>query len=131
MPKYIDRAEVESLFSAACAECRDSCEEFDGFYADCNQCLLHGVKEKLATIPAADVRPGQATVPMNERDADGLSLYLRNLAGSNAGLTNYDRDLLRDASKLIDEFHDALKQERRRHLIADPHGGYKHEADPV
>ncbi len=57
MPKYIDQAEVTSLFSAACAECRDSCEEFDGFYADCNQCLLHGVKEKLATIPAADVRP--------------------------------------------------------------------------
>lgn len=57
MPEYIDRAEVASLISAACAECRDSCEEFDGFYADCNQCLLHGVREKLQTIPAADVRP--------------------------------------------------------------------------
>lgn len=74
-------------------------------------------------------RDGQATAPMNERDADGLSLYLRNLAGSNAGLTNYDRDLLRDASKLIDEFHDALKQERRRRLIADPTEVIKHEAD--
>ncbi len=57
MAEYIECAEVESLFSAACAECREGCEEFDGFYADCNQCLLHGVKEKLATIPAADVRP--------------------------------------------------------------------------
>lgn len=41
---------------------------------------------------------------------DALSLYLRNLAGSSAGLTFYDRELLRDASKRMDELQAKQKE---------------------
>ena len=57
MAEYIERDAAKKLIDNACAECREACEEFDGFYADCNQCLLHGVKNKLPHLPAADVRP--------------------------------------------------------------------------
>lgn len=46
----VEKETVKKAFAGACQECRDSCEEFDGFYADCNQCLLHGVKEKLKAV---------------------------------------------------------------------------------
>ena len=56
MAEHIEREAAKKLIDNACAECREACEEFDGFYADCNQCLLHGVKNKLPHLPAADVR---------------------------------------------------------------------------
>lgn len=46
----VEKETVRQAFVEACQECRDTCEEFDGFYADCNQCLLHGVKEKLKGV---------------------------------------------------------------------------------
>ena len=46
----VEKEAVRKAFAEACQECRDACEEFDGFYADCNQCLLHGVKEKLKGV---------------------------------------------------------------------------------
>lgn len=86
-------------------------------------------QKKIAEVFAKYIRPwarredreraGQAAAPTKAEDADGLSLYLRNLARSNAGLTSYDRELLQDASKLIDELHDELKQEKRRRLFAE------------
>ena len=54
---YISSEAVTTLFARACGECKEACEEFDGFYADCNQCLLHGVLKAFAKLPAADVRP--------------------------------------------------------------------------
>lgn len=57
MTDYISRKAVTTLFARACGECKEACEEFDGFYADCNQCLLHGVLKAFADLPAADVRP--------------------------------------------------------------------------
>lgn len=55
--EYIEREAATTLFARACGECKEACEEFDGFYADCNQCLLHGVLKEFAAIPAADVAP--------------------------------------------------------------------------
>lgn len=55
--EYIKRQYVEAAQYDACRECRETCEEFDGFYADCNQCLLYGVIEKVKEIPAADIAP--------------------------------------------------------------------------
>ena len=57
MAEYIEREAATTLFARACGECKEACEEFDGFYPDCNQCLLHGVLKEFASIPAADVRP--------------------------------------------------------------------------
>lgn len=57
MTEYIDREAAIKLVSDACAECRECCEEFDGIYADCNQCIMHSVVKGLPTIPAAEVRP--------------------------------------------------------------------------
>ena len=57
MTEYIDREAAIKLVSDACAECREGCEEFDGIYADCNQCIMHSVVKGLPTIPAAEVRP--------------------------------------------------------------------------
>ena len=57
MAKYIERETALRFVFDACAECMDACEEFDGIYADCNQCMLDGVKLKLRDLPAADVRP--------------------------------------------------------------------------
>ncbi len=55
--EYIEREAALQFVFDACAECMDACEEFDGIYADCNQCMLKGVKLKLRDLPAADVRP--------------------------------------------------------------------------
>lgn len=55
--EYIEREAVNKLLKDACDECRDACEEFDGIYADCNQCIMHGVVKGLPGIPAADVAP--------------------------------------------------------------------------
>lgn len=55
--EYIERETLKLLFAGACAECRDSCAEFDGIEADCNQCLLNSVIKDAKSIPAADVRP--------------------------------------------------------------------------
>jgi len=57
MAEYIEREAITTLFARGCGECKEACEEFDGFYADCNQCLLHGVLKEFAAIPAANVRP--------------------------------------------------------------------------
>ena len=57
MSEYISREAALQFVFDACAECMDACEEFDGIYADCNQCMLEGVKLKLRDLPAADVRP--------------------------------------------------------------------------
>lgn len=55
--EYIEREAANKLLKDACDECRDACEEFDGIYADCNQCIMHGVVKGLPGIPAADVVP--------------------------------------------------------------------------
>ena len=55
MTDYISKEAVTTLFARGCGECKETCEEFDGIYADCNQCLLHGVLKAFANIPAADV----------------------------------------------------------------------------
>lgn len=57
MAEYIERETLKILFAGACAECRDSCAEFDGIEADCNQCLLNGVIKDAKSIPSADLRP--------------------------------------------------------------------------
>lgn len=57
MKKYVDFDSLQALFNEACAECRDTCEEYDGFYADCDQCTLHDIIEKAKLIPSADVAP--------------------------------------------------------------------------
>ena len=49
-------AALQFVFDA-CSECMETCEEFDGIYADCHQCMLESVKLKLRDLPAADVRP--------------------------------------------------------------------------
>ena len=51
MAEYIEREAATTLFARACGECKEACEEFDGFYPDCNQCLLHGVLKEFASIP--------------------------------------------------------------------------------
>lgn len=57
MAKYIEYDVALQFVYDACTECMESCEEFDGIYPDCHQCLLGGVKLKLRHTPAADVRP--------------------------------------------------------------------------
>ena len=56
MAEYIEREAAIKLLADACSECEEACEEFDGIYPDCEQCLLHGVKINLFSIPAANVR---------------------------------------------------------------------------
>ena len=57
MADYISREAVNQIIAAQCGECVDTCLEFDGILPDCNQCLLHGAKKAIESIPAADVRP--------------------------------------------------------------------------
>ena len=57
MSDYISREAVMQIIAAQCGECADACLEFDGSQPDCNQCLLHGAKKAIESIPAADVRP--------------------------------------------------------------------------
>lgn len=57
MKEYIEREAVNQIIAAQCGECADACLEFDGIQPDCNQCLLHGEKKDIESIPAADVRP--------------------------------------------------------------------------
>lgn len=56
MSEYIEREAALQFVFDACAECMETCEEFDGFYADCHQCMLEGVKLKLRDLKTADVR---------------------------------------------------------------------------
>ena len=62
---YISREAVNQIIAAQCGECADACLEFDGIQPDCNQCLLHGAKKAIESIPAADVRP--RWIPVTER----------------------------------------------------------------
>lgn len=55
MDEFVKRKTMLQFVLDACHECRDSCEEFDGIYADCNQCMLNGIERKLLDVPAADV----------------------------------------------------------------------------
>jgi hypothetical protein len=57
MKEYIEREAVNQIIAVQCGECADACLEFDGIQPDCNQCLLHGAKKAIESIPAADVRP--------------------------------------------------------------------------
>ena len=57
MSDYIEREAVTQIIAAQCGECADVCLEFDGIQPDCNQCLLHGAKKAIESVPAADVRP--------------------------------------------------------------------------
>jgi hypothetical protein len=57
MNDCIERKAVIQIIAAQCGECADACLEFDGIQPDCNQCLLHGAKKAIESIPAADVRP--------------------------------------------------------------------------
>ena len=54
IPKHgrlIDFDRIEAIMKNACDECKESSMEFDGFYADCGQCLLNGVKKDLMFAP--------------------------------------------------------------------------------
>lgn len=53
MAEYIEREALKKKIDNACDECRQSCLEFDGIFADCSQCILQDIQ----SIPAADVRP--------------------------------------------------------------------------
>lgn len=55
MEEYIKRSDALQFVFDACAECMKSCEEFDGIYADCNLCMLEGVKLKLRDMGSSDV----------------------------------------------------------------------------
>lgn len=57
MGEYIRRDEALQFVFDACTECMTSCEEFDGIYADCNQCMLENVKLKLRDADASDLAP--------------------------------------------------------------------------
>lgn len=46
---YLKDHVIEAL-DDACKECQDACIEFDGFMADCNQCLLNGAKQKIKAL---------------------------------------------------------------------------------
>ena len=47
----IEKNIIEKAINDACDECKDACIEFDGFFADCNQCIFHGVKKALIDTP--------------------------------------------------------------------------------
>ena len=49
--RLIDFDRIEAIMKNACDECKESSMEFDGFYADCGQCLLDGVKKALMSAP--------------------------------------------------------------------------------
>lgn len=56
MSDYISREAINQIIAAQCGECADACLEFDGIQPDCNQCLLHGAKKAIESIPATDFR---------------------------------------------------------------------------
>ena len=47
----IEKDVIEKAINDACAECKEACIEFDGFFADCDQCILHDVKKALLAAP--------------------------------------------------------------------------------
>lgn len=51
MGVYIEKSVIEKAINDACAECRDACIEFDGFLADCDQCIFRDVKKALVDAP--------------------------------------------------------------------------------
>ena len=53
--EYIKRSDALQFVFDACTECMEVCEEFDGIYANCHQCMLEVVKLKLRYMPTADV----------------------------------------------------------------------------
>lgn len=55
--EYIKRSDALQFVFDACSECMDACEEFDGIYPDCHQCMLESVKLKMRDISPADVVP--------------------------------------------------------------------------
>ena len=67
MMDYISREAVKSAIADTCAECRDACLEFDGILADCNQCLINGLKANIHAIPAADVQETPRWISVKER----------------------------------------------------------------
>ena len=56
MAEYIEREAVTAILAHVCCECKEACEEFDGFYADCEQCMVHGIIKATVELPTADVR---------------------------------------------------------------------------
>lgn len=56
---------------------------------------------------------------MNEKlmsEASSLSLFLRNRAGATGELNDYDKELLRDSSRVIDNLSDLVKNLSKEHL---------------
>ena len=47
----IEKSVIEKAINDACAECEEMCLEFDGFYADCDNCVLSFVKKALTDAP--------------------------------------------------------------------------------
>lgn len=47
----IEKNTIEKAINDACDECKDACIEFDGFFADCNQCIFQGVKKAFIDAP--------------------------------------------------------------------------------
>lgn len=51
-----------------------------------------------------------------KKEADSLSLFLRNRAGAVGNLNDYDKELLRDSSRVIDELSDLVEELSKEHL---------------
>ena len=49
--RLIDSTIIERAMTKACNECRESCIEFDGFYADCENCIFCDVVKALHDAP--------------------------------------------------------------------------------
>ena len=53
--KYVKIDSIEKIFKEACDECLSTCIEFDGFFADCSECIFNGVKENVFKLPVYDI----------------------------------------------------------------------------
>ena len=90
MKEYTEKSAALQFVFDACAECMNTCEEFDGIYADCHQCMLEGVKLKLRDIPAADVRPVVRGHWISEEEAEEKGDYSLRDACSVCGHCDWD-----------------------------------------
>lgn len=57
--RLIDADAIADIFNMACAECKESCMEFDGVYADCDNCIFFGVKESFLNAPTVIEAEGE------------------------------------------------------------------------
>lgn len=62
----IENSVIKKAINDACAECKEACIEFDGFFADCDQCIFHDVKKALVNAPT--IIPASCENPAKSRD---------------------------------------------------------------